>query len=371
MKTNDENIFYAIALNLIKGIGPVMTHKLIGEFGSPKQIFHENPAHLKLMTRIGPVIANAITNRELLSHAEKELSFIEKHGITTLFFDDSDYPMRLRDCVDAPYLLFFKGNCDLNSQHLISMVGTRSSTPYGRDLIDQFTARLAELVPDAVIVSGLAYGIDIISHRAALRNQLQTIGVMAHGLDRIYPNAHRNTAKEMLSQGGILTEYISGTNPEKGNFIARNRIVAGISEATIIVETADKGGSIITANIANTYNRDVFAFPGRVCDQRSKGCNRLIRKNIAALITGADDFLELMNWLPQKIQQTVPQLPFIAELNNEEQLLFELLSHNGELQLNQIAIETGISVGLLTGILMEMELRNIVRCYPGAVYRLI
>ncbi|MGL4293052.1 MAG: DNA-processing protein DprA, partial [Bacteroidales bacterium] len=281
-----------------------------------------------------------------------------------------EYPQRLTDCVDAPILLFYKGNADLNATHILSMVGTRNSTHYGRELIEEFMRVLGEQLPDTLVVSGLAYGIDINAHRFALHNSLQTIGVVAHGLDRIYPDAHKTTAREMVSQGGLLTEYPSETNPDKGNFIARNRIVAGISDATIIVETADKGGSIVTAGIASSYDREVFAFPGRVSDPRSKGCNRLIRQNRAALITSASDFLEMMNWIRTSAPSNSRQLPIEFDLTEEEQKLVALLIRNGEMQINRMSIETEMPVSVLTGILMDLELRNIIRSYPGAVYRL-
>ncbi|MEG1585395.1 MAG: DNA-processing protein DprA [Bacteroidales bacterium] len=372
MKTHDDEIFYAIALSGIKGIGPVIARKLIDEVGSPAELFREKPEILRKIPRIGEILANGCRSCAVLDPAEKEMDFIRNHHIRAIYFGDPEYPERLRDCVDAPILLFLKGSVDLNSRHIISIVGTRDSTHYGRDLLEQFTKDLAEQLPDALIVSGLAYGIDVTAHRCALQNKLHTIGVVAHGLDRLYPDAHKQVAKEMLSQGGgLVTEYPSGTNADKGNFIARNRIIAGMADATILVETADKGGSIITANIANTYGRDVFAFPGRVNDLRSRGCNRLIRQNRAGLITSADDFLEMMNWLPDTHQHPAKQLPLDFDLSEEEQLLVGLLRQYGEMQLNRLAIETEKPISVLTGILMDLELRHIVRSYPGGVYRTV
>lgn len=370
MKTHDDEVFYSIALSSIKGIGPIIARRLIEQFGSAQNVFREKPEILQLIPRFGDELAKGCRSCRVLDPAEQEMDFIRKHQIQPILMNDPEYPERLRDCVDAPILLFYKGIANLNAPHIIAMVGTRNSTPYGRDLIEQFTAGLATRLPDALIVSGLAYGIDVTAHRCSLHNRLQTVGVVAHGLDRLYPDAHRTVAKEMLTQGGLLTEYPSGTNPDKGNFIARNRIIAGISDATIVVETADKGGSVITANIANTYDRDVFAFPGRVNDQRSRGCNRLIRQNRAALITCADDFLEMMNWAQESSTQLGVQLPIQFDLTAEEQQIIDLLTHHGEMQLNRIAIETEKPVSNLTGLLMDLELRNIVRSYPGAVYRL-
>lgn len=370
MTTHDDEVFYSIALTSIKGVGPIIARRLIEEFGSATQLFKEKPEILSCIPRFGDELAKGCRSCKILDTAEQEMEFIRKHQIKSLLFNDPDYPERLRDCVDAPSLLFYKGNADLNAEHIVAMVGTRNSTPYGRDLIEQFTRDLAAQLPDTIIVSGLAYGIDVTSHRGALQNGLDTIGVVAHGLDRLYPDAHRSVAKEMLAQGGLLTEYLSGTNPDKGNFIARNRIIAGISDATLVVETADKGGSIITANIANTYDRDVFAFPGRVNDQRSRGCNRLIRLNRAALITCADDFLEIMNWMPASSSHNAMQLPLQFDLSSEEQEVVDLLNRYGEMELNRMAIETEKPISKLTGLLMDLELRNIVRSYPGGVYRL-
>lgn len=370
MKTHDDDVFYSIALSSIKGIGPVIARRLLEEYGSATAIFREKPEILQQIPRYGDELSRGCRSCQVLDPAEREMDFIRKHDIRPLLIGDPDYPERLRDCVDAPILLFYKGTADLNASHIVAMVGTRNSTPYGRDLIEQFTHDLSQQLPDTLIVSGLAYGIDVTSHRCALQNGLETVGVVAHGLDRLYPDAHKQVAREMLSQGGLLTEYLSGTNPDKGNFVARNRIIAGMADATVVVETADKGGSVITANIANTYGRDVFAFPGRVSDQRSRGCNRLIRQNKAALITNADDFMELMNWLPDSAAHPARQLPLLFALSEEEQEIFDLLNRYGEMQLNRIAIETEKPVSVLTGLLMDLELRNIVRSFPGAVYRL-
>ncbi len=370
MPTNTETLRYAIALCRIKGIGDVLARKLIENFGSPEAIFREKPETLALIPRIGTQLALGVTDRSLLEIADKEIAFISQNGIDSFYFEDEEYPEQLRDCTDAPLLLFYKGETELKGKRFVSMVGTRSCTQYGIDLIENFLQEMAALAPEVVIVSGLAYGIDVNAHKSALKNGLSTIGVLAHGLDRIYPYVHRQIAKQMLEQGGLLTEYLSETNPDRGNFLARNRIIAGLSDATIVVESADKGGSIVTANIANTYGRDVFAFPGRTSDRYSEGCNRLIRQNRAALITGASDFLELMNWLPDSPGEQEIQMEIPFDLSSEEQQIVELLTRYGEMHLNRLVVETEIPISELTGILMELEFRNMVRPYPGGMYRL-
>lgn len=369
MKTSEDTILYSLALGSIKGVGSIMARKLIENFGSAEAVFREKPDLLTHIPRIGSQLAFHAKDPTLFRKAEQEIEFIRKHQIETYYFEDDDYPERLKDCVDAPVLLFYKGNAPLNRKKVISVVGTRTATQYGRDLTQQFVKELAESVPDTLVVSGLAYGIDVNAHKSALSSGLDTIGVLAHGLDRIYPEAHRNVAREMTEKGGLLSEYPSGTNPDKGNFLARNRIIAGMSDATIIVETPDKGGSVVTANIAHTYDRDVFAFPGRVNDSRSNGCNRLIRQNRAALITSAQDFLEMMNWSTDLCGKVKRQLPLPFDFTAEEELVVKLLEDAGEMQINRLAIETEIPVSELAGILMELEFRNIVRACPGGVYR--
>ncbi|MBQ5825961.1 MAG: DNA-processing protein DprA, partial [Bacteroidaceae bacterium] len=235
---------------------------------------------------------------EAQERAKVELEFCKQKNIQVLIFSDEGYPARLRECEDAPLVLFYRGIANLNEKRIISVVGTRKISGWGKSICQNFCKELAALIPDCVVVSGLAYGVDIHSHRACLENSLPTVAVLAHGLDRIYPSLHRSTAIEMLNQGGLLTEFLSGTNPDKGNFVRRNRIVAGMADATIVIESAAHGGAMITARLANGYGRDVFAFPGRITDPMSEGCLKLIKANVAALITGAGDVVEAMNWAP-------------------------------------------------------------------------
>jgi DNA processing protein len=269
-------------------------------------------------------------------------------------------------------MLYFHGNADLNAEKIISIVGTRNATAYGKETTDQLARDIREMFPECLIVSGLAYGIDIAAHRAALRENLATIGILAHGLDRIYPPAHRNTAAEMIIAGGLLTDFISETNPDRQNFVKRNRIVAGISDCTVVVESAKKGGALITANIADSYNRDIFAYPGKTFDKYSEGCNMLIKGKKAALITSAQDIFQEMNWSdpPETGRIHAVQRILFPELNPDEQKVMDVLSKAGSMQLNLLAIELDLPVSRLSVILFELEMNGMLRCKPGGMYSL-
>ena len=267
---------------------------------------------------------------------------------------------------------FHKGNTNLNAFKVINLIGTRNATAYGKELCVNFLKDLKRLCPDVLVVSGLAYGIDIHAHRAALANCMDTVGVLAHGLDRIYPAAHRSTAVEMLGHGGLLTEYMSGTNPDRQNFVCRNRIVAGMSDATIVVESAVKGGSLITADIAGSYHRDCFAFPGRINDEFSQGCNNLIRTNRASLIQSAEDFVKTMCWDTASDSQAVPvQRQLFPDLTEDEQLIVDVLQRNGDLQINSLIVEANIPVNKMSEILFELEMKGVIRTLAGGVYQLL
>ncbi|KAB4011234.1 DNA-processing protein DprA, partial [Bacteroides uniformis] len=286
---------------------------------------------------------------------------------------DEAYPSRLRECEDAPIVLFFKGNTDFNRLHVIDMVGTRRATDYGKQFCADFLRDLAVLCPDVLVVSGLAYGIDIHAHQAALANHLPTVAVLAHGLDRIYPYVHRKTAIDMLAQGGLLTEFLTGTNPDKHNFVSRNRIVAGMSDATIVVESAAKGGSLITAELAEGYHRDCFAVPGRVTDESSIGCNRLIRDNKAALIQSAEEFVQIMGWAvaEQPARTEGIQRNLFPELTEEEELVVRILMRQGDLHINAMVVEADIPVNRMSALLFELEMKGVVKAMVGGVYHLL
>ena len=298
---------------------------------------------------------------------------MEKNHICCLTINDAEYPSRLRECDDAPLVLYTLGTANLNASHVVSIVGTRKATEYGRDLCASFVRDLTAAIPDVLIISGLAYGIDVAAHRASLASGASTVGVLAHGLDRIYPSVHRTVAAQMAKQGGgLVTEYMSVTEPERQNFVQRNRIVAGMADAVVVVESAAKGGSLITAEIAQAYNRDCFAFPGRVGDEYSRGCNNLIRDNRAALITSAADFLKAMNWDSAAVAEKTVQRELFVELTpDEERVLTLLRKHSEDVHINMLAVETDIPAGRLISILCSLEMKDLVRTLAGARYSAI
>ncbi len=322
--------------------------------------------------RVVEALADIDTMRQ---RAEEELDYCRQNNVQALCLNDDGYPERLRECPDAPLMLFYKGTANLNARRIINIVGTRHCTAYGQDLIRNLVSDLAKKCPDILIISGLAYGVDICAHRECLSNGLETIGVLAHGLDDLYPTLHRDTANEMVRRGGLLTEFMTHTRADKLNFVRRNRIVAGMSDATVLVESAAKGGGLITTRIAKEYNRDVFAFPGPVGAPYSEGCNRLIRDNGAMLITSADDLLKAMGWeddqqLAQARRQGV-QRELFPNLSEEEQKIVDLLRQNNDLQLNIISVKTGLPIGQATSLLFALEMKGVVKPYVGGTYHLL
>ena len=337
-------------------------------------------AHRKDIVRLIPDASQRLVSAfadtdEAMRLAEEEMEFIEQKRLKVFVLQDVDYPQRLRECEDAPLVLYGCGDFNLNSQRIISVVGTRKCSEYGREVCNNFIADLKRYYPDTLIVSGLAYGIDVCAHRAALENGMSTIGVLAHGLDTIYPSMHRQIAADMVhQQGGLLTEYTTHTTPEKGNFVRRNRIVAGMCDACIVVESSERGGSLITAELAMEYNRDVFAFPGRVYDQYSQGCNHLIRRQQATLLTCAADLLDAMGWenplkkasKPQAVQQDL-----FPELTDEERALVNTLKNVDDKHINQIAIDANIPYSRASMILFDLEMKGVVKALGGARYRMM
>lgn len=371
-----QETLYAIALTRISYFNIATCLQLYRKLGSATAIM-ENRNNIKdVISDASPILVHALSDvSEALHRAEAELEFDNVHAIRPLTMACDDYPERLRDCDDAPIVLFYRGNADLNQRRIVSIVGTRHCTAYGQDILTKFCQDLKELCPDVLIVSGLAYGVDICAHRNALRNSFDTIGVLAHGLDMLYPSAHRDTAKDMLSHGGLLTEFLTNTNPDKMNFVRRNRIVAGISDATIVVESAARGGSLITADIAQSYARDVFTFPGNVNSTYSEGCNNLIKDNKAALITCAEDFVKAMGWeQDNKVKEARAkgiERQLFPELTAEETRIVELLQRNNDLQLNIIAVQTGLPIGNISALLFSLELKGVIKLYAGGVYHLL
>lgn len=312
---------------------------------------------------------------EPLHRAEIELQWDLENGVMPLCMNDENYPQRLRQCDDAPLMLFYKGNINLNQRRVICVVGTRRNTVYGEDLIRRFMRELRQLCPQLLVISGLAYGVDIIAHRQALQNGYPTVGVLAHGVDYLYPARHKQTADEMVKKGGLLTEFLTQTNADKVNFVRRNRIVAGISDACVVVESAAHGGGLITASLARTYNREVFAFPGNVGSQYSEGCNNLIRDNVAGLISNADDFVKSMNWDDdvklQRAQQFGIERQLFPDLSTEERQVVSALKKHNDLQINMLSVQADIPIAHLTAILFSLEMKGVLKALPGGMYHLL
>ncbi len=374
METTQEELKYRIALTLLPQVGLKRAKDLMCYFGNATAFFAATEAELLAIPNIGRNMVQALLSGKTsaLQRAERELLFMAKHNIRTYCFTDDDYPYRLQNCADAPFLLFGKGNIEVNGKHMLSVVGTRQPTDRGREICHRLILDLAERVPDLTIVSGLAYGIDVCAHRAALEAGIPTIIIPGHGLDRIYPAMHRQTAIQALEKGGILTEFLSETTPDRQNFVARNRIVAGMSDATLVIESKAKGGSLITADMAFGYARDVFAVPGRVNDEQSAGCNGLIKQQKAAMIECADDIIQAMQWETKdeagkaKVVQTV----IFDNLSPVEERLLGLLRQEPDgLHVNLLVMETGLPYAEVTTTLLTMEMAGMVRSLPGSIYR--
>lgn len=361
---------HKIALGLIPRIGDINARKLVSHFGSVEAIFFESYRNMIHIPGIGSGLAKYICERSYLDAAEKEAEYVLKNNIRTYFYLDNDYPYRLRQCDDSPVVFFFRGKCDLDSAKLISVVGTRNATSRGKELCDKIIGDLACGHPDLIIISGLAYGIDIAAHKAALANNLQTIAVLGHGFKTTYPALHASTAKEITENGGLITDFLSDALPERNNFLKRNRIIAGLSDATLVVESGIKGGALITADIATSYNRDVFAVPGRPEDQWSAGCNNLIKNNKAALVENSNDLEYFLNWTPEKSKPPV-QRSLFSDLNETEKTIYELIIKEGEMTIDSICRTLGTPVHKLSARLLQMEFRGVLKCYPGNVYRAV
>lgn len=373
---NEQEIYYAIALTRMTGFNFQIALHLYQTLGSAQAVYdHRNNIREAIPDSTERLAVAMKDWSAALARAAQEMAFIQKNAIQPLLLGSENYPRRLAECPDTPIILYYTGTADLNQSRVINVIGTRHCTAYGQDLISRFICDLRRFCPNVLIVSGLAYGIDICAHRYALQNGYETIGVLAHGLDELYPSHHRDTATQMLKQGGLLTEYMSETRPDKLNFVRRNRIVAGICDATILVESAVKGGGLITTGIAMDYNRSVFAFPGAVGAPYSEGCNQLIRDNGAQLITSADDFVKAMGWqtdakLRQAQANGIERMLF-PDLSDDEQIVVKVLDGMGDLQLNQISVKTNIPIGQLTALLFQLEMKGVVRPLAGGTYHLL
>ncbi|MFC0771825.1 DNA-processing protein DprA [Terrimonas alba] len=363
-------LLFQLALTLVPNIGPVQAKILLQHF-DVQEIFKAKKSQLEKLEGIGSVRAESIKSFADFSKAEEEIAFIEKYKIKALFIADKGYPERLLNCYDSPTLLFYKGEADLNHKKIISIIGTRNHTDYGKQITETLIEELIE--QDVMVISGLAYGIDAIAHKAALKNNLRTIGVLAHGLDQVYPLQHTGLAKEMIKAGGgLLTEFRSKTKPDKHNFPTRNRIVAGLSDATIVIETGAKGGSMITAELANNYNKDVFAFPGKVTDAKSAGCNYLIKNNKAILLTDALELIELMGWDEVSSRSAKPkkQKELFIELNDDEKVIIGILREKEQVHIDEINLKSGLSSSSVAAAILNLELQNVVLSLPGKVYQI-
>ena len=373
---NEQEIFYTMALTRISNFNFQQALELYRTVGSAQLIYEHRNDIGDIIKDGSPRLKEALKVwDEPMKRAEFELKFMQEHQIRAITLNDDDYPQRLRECADAPIILYYKGNADLNQSKIISIVGTRQCTQYGIDLIRRFVSDLRRHCPEMLIVSGLAYGVDINAHRQALAQGYPTVAVLAHGLDHIYPYHHRDTAAQMLNHGGLLTEFMTQTNADKPNFVLRNRIVAGLSDAVIVIESKSKGGGLITADIAQSYNRAVFAYPGAVGMPCSEGCNNLIRDNVAALISNADDFVRAMGWQDEtKRREALSdgiERNLFSDLSPEESSIVKQLQQTNDLQLNILSVKTGIPIGHLTALLFQLEMKGVIRPLAGGMYHLL
>lgn len=361
-----DELIYQIALTLIPDLGPVRIRNLVNQFGSASAIYSARKKELLQVEGIFDALASLIRQKPFLSEAETEIRFLEENAIHAVFLSDMQYPQRLLHCYDPPALLYYSGDFNLNPTRILSIIGTRNHTEYGRQVTQEIIEQLQS--HSVTIVSGLAYGIDALAHKYALQYQLPTIGVLAHGLDTLYPYAHRSLARDMLLKGGLLTEFTRGCKPDKHHFPKRNRIVAGISDATLVIETARKGGSMITAELAYQYNRDLFAIPGRIRDVKSSGCLSLIKQNKAMLFTDVPDLLETLGWTERKKVNSKPRELFLA-LSEEEQKIVDLLDDNTTTSIDTLYIQSGLSSSQVAKALLNLEMQQVIQALPGKLFK--
>lgn len=368
MTINKDELYHRIALGFVQGIGAKLSAILIEHFGSAQQVLSATIKQLTAVEGMGALKAKACKDQEIFVRAEQELVFIEQKNITVLMRGHDHYPQRLMHCNDAPQVLYYKGTADLNAAKTVAIIGTRKNTEYGQRLCHDLVEGLAK-EKDLVVISGLAHGIDTIAHKASLKNNVATVGVLAHGLNTIYPVANKNLAKEMVQCGGLLTEFPSDSGVDKGNFPARNRIVAGLSDVTVVVESDIRGGALITAYMANSYNREVAAFPGRAYDNKSSGTNMLIRKNLASLITSPDDLLDMMNWQKSKKQKAV-STQLLIHLTEDERGIMNLLQQKDTVHSDELLHSTGMNSSILASALLQLEMQGVIKALPGKHYRI-
>ncbi len=364
-----EGLHFFIAIDMIPGIGSINAKRLIAYCGGAEAVFKEKKALLLKIPGIGETLAKEIAHQKVLQRAENELNFINRYNIAAYSYLDKDYPDRLKACEDGPVVIFSKGDVNFNEGKVMAIVGTRNATDYGKTMCEQIIEELVTLGHSPIIVSGLAFGIDICAHRIALKKSLKTIAVLGHSLDTIYPSEHKNTAREIVSHGALVSDFPSDTKIDRKNFIKRNRIIAGLSDITLVVESGAKGGALITADLANSYNRDVAALPGRSGDKYSEGCNRLIKTNRAAMVESALDIQELMQWESNTgVVKHAVQTNLFTELLPDEKVITELLDSLDKESLDALALRAKMPVSKVSAILLSLEFAGIVRSLPGKQY---
>ena len=368
MNKTDQELIYEIGVSLLPGVGSINSKKLVAYCGGAEGVFKQKKSHLEKIDGIGAKMANIISKQQVLSQAEDELKFIQKENIQALFFNDAEYPYRLKQAIDSPTIIYYKGVDVLNYDRIISVVGTRNISERGKEITDEFIEKLKNA--GVLIVSGLAYGVDTRAHKACVKNKVPTVGVVAHGLHTIYPSVNKSLAQEMQIQGGILSEFISGTKPDAFNFPQRNRIIAGMADATLVIESGKKGGSLITANIANSYSRDVYAIPGRPADTYSRGCNFLIKTNRAALVESAEDLLYQLSWDDKEKPKAIQHQLFL-NLNESEQKIVDILEKSSNTAIDLLMKESGLPSSKLASSLLSLEFAGVIKCMPGKVYQLL
>ncbi len=363
---NDAELLQHLSLTMIPQVGDVQIGILLKHFGSAASVLSASAKALEEVPGIGTVRAASIRNCHVQQRVEAEWRFIQKNHIKVLVKGNQGYPSKLEHCMDAPHVLFYKGSSDLLNKRVVSVVGTRFPSQYGKDRVVELMAVLGQY--NVMVVSGLAYGIDTVVHKEALNNTLETIGVLGHGLDQLYPHANKALAADMLQQGGLLSEFMQGIQPEKQNFPKRNRIVAGMADAVVVVESGSKGGSLITADIANSYNKDVLAYPGRATDPSSKGCNQLIRNHKANLITCGQDLVEFMNWAEDQHQSSKVQHAMKASLSDEENVILSIISHHDPCPIDLLTNVSGLNPGLVSAHVLSLEMVGLITSLPGKLY---
>jgi DNA processing protein len=366
----NDTLLYKVALSMIPGIGGVLARNLVSYIGSIEGIFREKNSALTKIPGIGEGNARRITEANVMDQAARELEFIAQNDIRTYFYLDENYPARFSRCSDAPVIFYLKGNADLDTPRIISIVGTRNATDYGRQMCEELIRDLSEKGHRFLVVSGLAYGIDIYAHKSSLKYNIPTVGIVGHGLDMLYPSSHSRVAGSMIENGGLLTDFPSKTKIDPGNFIRRNRLIAGLADATIVVESGIRGGALITADIASSYDRDVFAFPGKSNDAYSKGCNRLIKTNVAAMIENAVDFEYLMGWETSSPKSKAVQQQLFLDITDEEKMVVDLLKQHDRSFIDNISRDAGMPVNKISSMLLNLEFKGVVEALPGKMYRL-